>query len=91
MGLKFFRFRRKSKTKYWLNIDVPTKRATLHVNGCQYVTAKAETALKGLKRIKQDGGWLSFPSHKRAMMDYDQVWEPLGYVLAVGCTCLKEV
>lgn len=51
---------------YWLNVDIPTRSCTLHSMGCTYETKKAETPHKGLGRLKEHGGWLSFEGPKAA-------------------------
>ncbi len=51
---------------YWINVDYPWNRCTLHRRGCRYEQAKRETPYKGIEHLKRDGGWLSFSSTRDA-------------------------
>jgi hypothetical protein len=52
---------------YWINVDRPTKRASIHrAGGCGSEQNKAETPLKGVGQLKTDGGWLQFPTEQEA-------------------------
>ncbi len=51
---------------YWMNVDHPWNRCTLHRSGCRHEQAKRETSYKGIEYLKRDGGWLSFPSDRDA-------------------------
>ncbi|MEH7249494.1 hypothetical protein V7114_22260 [Neobacillus niacini] len=51
----------KKKKQIWINIDVPTKKFTLH-HDCQYTEKIKETPFKGVKTLKRDGGWLQVDS-----------------------------
>jgi transcriptional regulator with XRE-family HTH domain len=58
--------------EFWLNVDRPTKKATLHFDGgCEWVRSKAPTPRKGVGALKVDGGWLQFPSEDRARSCFD--------------------
>ena len=49
----------------WVNIDIPTKKFTIHTN-CQYTDRKKETLYKGIENLKRDGGWLEVRGKERA-------------------------
>ena len=51
---------------YWLNVDIPTKAATLHTDMSPCTDARRETEYKGKKKLKRDGGWLRFESEAAA-------------------------
>ncbi|MFZ7137857.1 MAG: hypothetical protein ACOWW1_05515 [archaeon] len=57
--------------RYWVNVDIPTK-SFLHVEGCPFEVNKKETLLKGIAKLKKDGGWLSFPSISEAKNYFEQ-------------------
>jgi len=46
----------------WMNIDIPTRRNIIHSDTCVYVLNKKQTPLKGIGRLRRDGGWLPFNS-----------------------------
>ena len=52
--------------RLWLNIDLPTSIATLHVSTCQYSVNKRVSTFKGVGDLRRDGGWLSFTSEDEA-------------------------
>jgi len=55
----------------WLNVDKLTRRCTLHTDGsCPYWQKRRKTQLKGLGRLKHEGGWLNFFSTEQAMLYY---------------------
>jgi hypothetical protein len=62
---KSFFYRAEVEETVWANIDIPTKTYTIHKD-CNYVARKRETQLKGIERLKRDGGWLSFKSRQKA-------------------------
>jgi hypothetical protein len=51
---------------YWVNVDKPEKRCTLHISGCRHEMEKYNTEYKGILQIKRDGGWLSFATSSDA-------------------------
>jgi len=51
---------------YWLNVDLPTNDAKLHVNSCRHALTIAPTALKGVGKLKNDGGWMVFETAEEA-------------------------
>jgi len=55
----------KKKEKFWINIDIPTKKFTLH-HSCYYTEKMTETPNKGVGNLKKDGGWLQMNSLKEA-------------------------
>jgi hypothetical protein len=68
-----------------MNIDKPTKKCKVHNHSnCQYVKNKQETVLKGVGKLKSDGGWLSFETLLEAP-NFQQVEFP-SYELK-DCTC----
>lgn len=74
--------------RYWLNVDKPTKKCTMHVEGCIFELEKRETPLKGIGRIKRDGGWFSFSSLQEIKNYFDEEWASRGYELSEKCQCL---
>ncbi len=72
---------------YWLNVDIPTKKCTLHRAGCIYETSKQETSLKGIRQLKRDGGWLSFSSELDATATFTGTYAPRDYRLASCAKC----
>ncbi len=75
-------------SNYWLNVDIPTKKATLHALGCKYEIEKRETPLKGLGHLKRDGGWLGFASEADA--DIYARAKLSGYVIKKCGFCFKS-
>ena len=51
---------------YWLNIDLPTSDAKLHVSSCRHAISISPTELKGVGRLKTDGGWIPFETVEEA-------------------------
>ncbi len=51
---------------FWLNIDLPTSDAKLHVKSCRHVAAIDPTPLKGVGKLKRDGGWMVFETEQEA-------------------------
>ena len=51
---------------FWMNVDMPSHTATVHQEKCAMAKARAETPTKGIGKLKQDGGWLSFESRDAA-------------------------
>lgn len=45
--------------KYWLNVDIPTQRCTIHTSDCFYKPKKS--LYKGVRFLGRDGGWMPFP------------------------------
>jgi hypothetical protein len=65
---------------FWLNADLPTGIWKLHRDGCLYCKPE-ETHSKGVEKMKDDGGWFSFPTVKEAYefykgQDERYVWQP---------------
>ena len=71
--------------KYWVNVDKPTKKCTIHAEGCQFERGKYETPLKGIGELRKDGGWLSFSSLEEAEGYCNQAWKQKGYVITRHC------
>ncbi|TFB22870.1 hypothetical protein E3U55_06425 [Filobacillus milosensis] len=59
----------------WVNIDLPTKRYTVH-RECIYTNKMCETPYKGVGKLKRDGGWIRFrnaeAAKKRLQEEYGQ-------------------
>ena len=53
-------------TRYWLNVDIPSKNGRLHRDSWQWARQKHATAFKGEGELRSDGGWLEFGSVKAA-------------------------
>ena len=55
----------------WLNVDKLTRKCTLHTDGsCLYWQKRRKSQLKGLGKLKHEGGWLNFFSTEQAMLYY---------------------
>jgi hypothetical protein len=72
---------------FWLNVDFPTSKATLHRSSCSYAQSISATELKGIGQIKRDGGWMPAESRHQAE----------GYLGSLGrsvkmseCRCLQD-
>lgn len=63
---------------YWLNIDIPTRICTLHLDGCR-TKPTVEPGFKGFGRMKRDGGWFVFSSSQETSAHYKQEWKTRGY------------
>lgn len=50
---------------YWVNVDFPTGSYKLHRTDCRHCNS-TETTLKGVKRLKSDGGWLEYSNKQEA-------------------------
>ena len=44
----------------WVNIDIPTKRCTIHSETCIHVQNRRETKYKSVNKLKRDGGLAFF-------------------------------
>jgi hypothetical protein len=65
---------------FWLNVDNPTKMWKLHKESCRYGEPH-DTSLKGIGKMKQDGGWFKFDSYGEAYKFYQKngsngIWQP---------------
>jgi hypothetical protein len=59
----------------WLNVDKATRKCTVHDDpNCQYVVGMAATPLKGIGQIRDDGGWLDFPTLQAAHQHAQANW-----------------
>jgi len=76
----------KSSTTVWVNVDKPTKKCTVHGEGCIYERRKAETPLKGIQHLKRDGGWLAFDKLEEAKSYCEHEWRSKGYTMVLH-TC----
>ncbi|WP_312474752.1 hypothetical protein [Neobacillus sp.] len=52
------------KAQIWINIDIPTKKFTIH-HKCIYTDKMSETSYKGIGTLKRDGGWLKADTVKQ--------------------------
>jgi hypothetical protein len=57
----------------WLNVDFPDRLCTVHKSSCAYVLHE-ETPLKGIRQMKDDGGWYDFTK-----VDEAESWSALNY------------
>ncbi len=71
--------------KYWVNVDKPTKKCTIHVEGCRFERGKYEMRLKGIGELRRDGGWLSFSSLEEAEGYCNQAWKRKGHTIIRHC------
>jgi hypothetical protein len=55
-----------STAMFWVNVDKPTKKCTIHKKNCTYVVKQRETTLKGIGKLKKDGGWFDFKTNNEA-------------------------
>lgn len=66
---------------FWLNVDYPTGLWKLHLDLCRFC-APEETINKGVDKIKDHGGWMSFQSYEEAYAFFkensnpDSIWQP---------------
>ena len=74
---------------YWMNIDKPKKRCTVHSEVCRYAIEKSETSLKGIGMIKIAGGWMPFISIEEARKYFDDEWYSLGYMFLPCRFCIE--
>jgi ribosomal protein L24E len=72
-----------------LNIDKSTQ-CVLHTEDCHYCKNKKETLLKGIGKLKVDGGWLTFTSAKDARTFFFKELSLRGFKLSEKCRCLKK-
>ena len=47
-------------------MDKPAHTATVHKETCALAKSRAETPKRGIGKLKEDGGWLSFESREAA-------------------------
>jgi hypothetical protein len=72
-----FLFRKKELI--WINIDLPTKRFTIHHN-CTYTDKMKETPFKGVGTLKRDGGWLKVGSISEADNLFENSYSHFAFV-----------
>jgi hypothetical protein len=61
----------------WMNVDKPSRTCTVHQEGCAMAKSRAETPSKGVGKLKEDGGWLSFESREAAHNHVFKNWNEL--------------
>lgn len=76
--------------KYWLNVDKPTKKCTLHTEGCTFEKKKKGTLFKEIGDIKKHGGWMAFSTVESAQVYFKQEWNKQGFELSKVCKCLSK-
>lgn len=74
-----------SSEAYWLNVDLPMKRAVLHYADCRHVETRQETRYKGVGEWKRDGGWISFAAQEHADEYFRQNLQAKGFQSVIGC------
>ena len=72
---------------YWINVDKPTRKCVVHSETCIYARGKRETPLKGIGKLKRDGGWMPFQSPREARSYFDENWLLLGYEFSACRLC----
>ncbi len=78
-------------SKYWLNVDIPTKICTIHRSNCPFTRRIKETDVKGIGRIKIRGGWLQFNSIDEIREYFEANFNTKKYVLRYCLKCMKEL
>lgn len=77
----------------WVNIDRVFKTCTIHMERCRYVSyyvkGEGKPQFKGIEELKRDGGWFSRNSIGEARDFCKRDWEPKGYNIKRGCSCLR--
>ncbi len=71
---------------YWLNVDIPTSDAKLHLNSCRYAQEISATDLKGIGQMKRDGGWMPVESRSQAESFLRDV---NASVVLTECPCMR--
>jgi len=56
-----------SEERYWLNIDIPTQKCTVHKTDCTFKPKKSK--FKGVRSLDRDGGWMPF-SDRISLLKY---------------------
>ncbi len=74
---------------FWMNIDKPKRRCTVHSKVCRYSIEKKETSLKGIGKVKRAGGWMPFISIEEATKYFDDEWYNLGYTFFPCRFCIE--
>ena len=69
----------KKKEQIWINIDIPTKKITVH-HKCTYTEKMKETSFKGIGTLKRDGGWLKVDSLKAAEQLFEEKYSHFSFV-----------
>lgn len=54
----------------WLNVDIPTKKVTIHEDDCRYIP-KGDSKYKKLNGLLRDGGWLNYKNREEALLEYE--------------------
>ncbi|ESU31902.1 hypothetical protein G3A_14195 [Bacillus sp. 17376] len=54
----------------WLNVDIPTKKVTIHEDDCPYIP-KGDSKYKKLNGLLRDGGWLNYKNREEALLEYE--------------------
>lgn len=67
----------------WINVDIPDRLCTVHKASCGLILHE-DTPLKGIRKMKDDGGWYDFASIEEA-----ESWSMLNYRLYQFKKCGK--
>ena len=71
--------------KYWLNLDTPSKYATLHLESCKSCKPYQQKN-KGINEIVRGwGGWFEFDSFEMAKMFYEKHYPSFIWHLCMLC------
>lgn len=71
----------------WLNVDIPTKKLTLHEDYCTFIPKK-EMKYKGIYGFLRDGGWLFFETRYDALVETAHKHE--GYACGFCNKCVND-
>lgn len=71
---------------FWLNVDYSQRRCTLHTADCTW-RQQEETDGKGIGRLLDKGGWLSFQYPEQAHNYYRERWQPQRYAFIRCSNC----
>lgn len=56
----------------WLNVDIPTKKVTIHEDDCSYIP-KSDLKYKKLNGLLRDGGWLYFKNKEETVHECEHI------------------
>lgn len=51
---------------FWLNVDKPSKRSTLHKASCSHIARRRMAKFKGVGEMGRDGGWFACSNIEQA-------------------------
>ncbi len=71
--------------KYWINIDIPTRRYRLHTPDCKHVAKQVYelggTEKKPIGSLGENGGWLDFDRPEAAEQDFRERYPTIVLVI----------